>query len=43
LGPNEFEVTYVIVWETYSDSDTKFVIDSESGAFHRNTGWFLDE
>jgi hypothetical protein len=43
LSPNEFEVTWVIVWETYSDSDTKFVIDSESGAWHRNTGWFLDE
>ena len=42
LGPNQLEITYVIVWEMYSGSDTKFVIDSESGAWHRNTGWLLD-
>lgn len=43
LGANEFEVTHVIVWETYSDSDTKFVIDSQGGAWHRNTGYFVDD
>jgi len=43
LGANEFEVTSVIVWELYSDSDTKFVIDSGSGAWHRNTGYFIDD
>jgi len=43
LGANEFEVTTVIVLETTWDSDTKFVIDSESGAWHRNTGYFIDD
>jgi hypothetical protein len=43
LGADEFEVTHVIAWEHYSDSDTKFVIDSHSGAWHRNTGYFIDD
>lgn len=43
IRANEFEVTHVVVWETYSDSDTKFLIESAGGAWHRNTGYFVDD
>jgi hypothetical protein len=43
LNANEFEITYVSSWHNYSDIDTKYVIESQNGAWHRNTGYFLDD
>jgi hypothetical protein len=43
LGANEFETVMVFDNGLYTDSDTKFVIDSQSGAWHRNTGYFIDD
>lgn len=43
LNANEFEITWVVSWHLYSDVDTKFVIDSQGSAWHRNTGYFLDD
>ncbi len=43
IGANEYFTLYSYDNDSYGDSDFRFRLNSSAGAWHRNTGYFIDD